>query len=646
MQAGYDPILVALSYVISVFGSYSALRLAMKIPHASRERLPLRLGAAAVTMGGGAIWSMHFIGMLAYRMPYRVRYDPLITLLSLGIAVVAAGCGLYLVGRNPPSLARLAGASVFTGMGVASMHYTGMYAMEMPAHMSWHAGLVLLSVLIAIGACFAALWLAFNPRGNRHRIGSAFVMGLAVCGMHYTGMFAMRMETIDHSHDVAPSGFGASDLALGVFLVTVLGVLLLSATQDEELEQRNRELDAARRQALLQSEFKSRFLAGVSHELRTPLTAILGFAELLDQELHGRLEARHKEFMELMTASARHLLGLVNEVLDLSRIEAGHLTIAPAWTEMRELVGAAVSSLKTLSSLRGVELRIALDDDLPLLYADPMRIKQVLYNLLSNAIKFTPTGGSVVLTVWTKGVRMILAVADNGIAIPAEDHPRRIPEYERLAPPGLSPPGLSPLGSTMLSSAPEGTGLGLALSRRLVEKHGGAIAVESLPGRGSTFTVSLPIRCAEAGAEQAPPAAAPAVPPAPPAFTAPAQPARILLVEDDPTVKLLIRLVLQHQGHEVLEAGDAVEARSRLAGEKPDLILLDIHFPGGGGERMLTEIRSRRELDRVPALAVTASAMEGDRERLLAHGFDGYISKPIELATFGVEIEGWLRRGR
>jgi signal transduction histidine kinase/CheY-like chemotaxis protein len=635
MDAGYDPILVALSYVISVFGSYSALRLAVKIPGASREKLPVWLGASAIAMGGGAIWSMHFIGMLAYRTPFRITYDPLITAASMAIAIVTTGCGLYLVGRNPASRGRLLGASVFTGLGVASMHYTGMYAMKMPAHMSWHPGLVLLSVVIAVGASFAALWLAFNLHGNLQRIGSAFVMGLAVCGMHYTGMFAMRMTPMEHGEMTGRAGLGPSDLALGVFLVTVVGILLLSATQDQELEQRNRELDEARRQAELQSQFKSRFLAGVSHELRTPLTAILGFAELLEQELQDRLEARHKEFMELITASARHLLGLVNEVLDLSRIEAGHLTISPARVEIRELVNAAVAGLKSLAALRGVELKIKVPDGLPPLHVDPMRIKQVLYNLLANAIKFTPSGGSVSLAVRAEGERMYLAVADTGIGIQAEDLPRLFQEFQRLAPPPGAPP------------APEGTGLGLALSRRLVEMHGGEIAVESVPGSGSTFTVCLPI--SQRGEAEAAGSAAATGAPAPPADGkspdgAPAAPARILLVEDDPTVRLLIRLVLEHHGHTVLEAADAAEARRQLETEKPDLVLLDIHFPGGGGEMLLSEIRARPELQGVPMLAVTAAAMEGDRERLLAHGFDGYISKPIELSSFGAEVDCWLRK--
>jgi signal transduction histidine kinase len=597
-------------------------------------------------MGGGAIWSMHFIGMLAYRMPFRVAYDPWLTALSLLIAIAAAGCGLYVVGRNPASTARLTGASLLTGLGVASMHYTGMAAMKMPAHLSWDPGLILLSVIIAIGASFAALWLAFHLRGNLQRIGSAFVMGFAVCGMHYTGMLAMRMEPMENAGAARASGLGASDLALGVFLVTVVGILLLSSTQDQELEQRNRQLEEARRQALLQSEFKSRFLTGVSHELRTPLTAILGFAELLEQELQDRLDARHKEYLDLMTASSRHLLELVNEVLDLSRIEAGHLSIAPVFTAIGELAGSAAGGLKSLAALRGVELRIELAAGLPPLYADPMRIKQVLYNLLSNAIKFTAPGGTVVLEAWAHEERIFLAVADTGIGIRAEDLPRLFQEFEQLAPLGMPPSGQSPPGQSPPGRLPaaEGTGLGLALSRRLVEIHGGSIAVASEPGRGSTFTVCLPLVQPGAGAQPA--AAGPRSRPISQAPAAPIAPARILLVEDDPTVKLLIRLVLEHQGHQVLEAADAGEARLQLAAGAPGLVLLDIHFPGGGGENLLTEIRSRPELDGVPVLAVTAAAMEGDRERLLAHGFDGYISKPIALASFGPQIERWLRQGR
>jgi NO-binding membrane sensor protein with MHYT domain len=224
----FDPQLVALSYAISVFGAFTALQLAIAIPTAKGSALWGWVVGAAAAMGGGAIWSMHFIAMLAFRMPMRVSYDLGLTLASLLLAMLVTGAGLFIVGRGEPSLARLLGGGTLTGLGVATMHYTGMAAMQMPARISYAPGLFALSLVIAIVASSAALWLCFNLRGNLQRFGSAFVMGAAVCGMHYTGMAAARF-TPDYQHPPAAAlGMETGDLALAIFLFTavLLGVAL------------------------------------------------------------------------------------------------------------------------------------------------------------------------------------------------------------------------------------------------------------------------------------------------------------------------------------------------------------------------------------------------------------------------------------
>jgi len=220
--ATYDLPLVALSYVISVFGAYTALQLAVAIPSARGRALWGWLLGAAVAMGGGAIWSMHFIAMLAYKMPMRVTYDTVLTLTSLVVAVLVTGIGLYIVGRGEGSAARLVGGGVFTGLGVGAMHYTGMAAMVMPATLSYRPFLFVLSLVIAVVASIAALWLAFNLRGNWQMFGSAFVMGAAVCGMHYTGMAAAIIAPGDQMSAPPTIDIGAGDLALYVFVVTAV----------------------------------------------------------------------------------------------------------------------------------------------------------------------------------------------------------------------------------------------------------------------------------------------------------------------------------------------------------------------------------------------------------------------------------------
>ena len=220
--ATYDLPLVALSYAISVFGAYTALQLAVAIPTATGKALWGWLFGAAVAMGGGAIWSMHFIAMLAYKMPMRVSYGAGLTLASLVAAIAVTGIGLYVVGRGEGSVLRLIGGGLFTGVGVAAMHYTGMAAMVMPATLSYRPLLVWLSVVIAVVASIAALWLAFNLRGNWQMFGSAFAMGAAVCGMHYTGM-AAAIITPGNEPTAAPAlEMGSLDLALYVALITAI----------------------------------------------------------------------------------------------------------------------------------------------------------------------------------------------------------------------------------------------------------------------------------------------------------------------------------------------------------------------------------------------------------------------------------------
>ncbi|HET9484242.1 MAG TPA: ATP-binding protein, partial [Xanthomonadales bacterium] len=248
-----------------------------------------------------------------------------------------------------------------------------------------------------------------------------------------------------------------------------------------ELERRREEaehLTRSERLARQRSEHKSKFLASMSHELRTPLNAILGFSDLLLQPEFGPLNERQVEFVANIVDSGRHLLHLVNDLLDLSKIEAGRMTLNREPTAIGVMVDAVRASVQPLADRQGVTLEMHVDDDLPKVDVDPLRLRQILYNLLSNAIKFTPAGGHVKLAAAADTGHVSIAVADTGIGIAAADLPRLFRDFEQIE---------SPNGGK-----PDGTGLGLALSRRLATMHGGDITVDSAPGRGSTFTVTLP----------------------------------------------------------------------------------------------------------------------------------------------------------
>jgi signal transduction histidine kinase len=242
-----------------------------------------------------------------------------------------------------------------------------------------------------------------------------------------------------------------------------------------EIEEKSRELEAA-------SRHKSEFLANMSHELRTPLNAVLGYAELIQDGIYGDVPAKMGDVLERIQQNGRHLLGLINDVLDLSKIEAGQLTLSPSDYSMRELVLDVVSATEALAAEKKLALEVDVPADLPRGRGDERRLTQVLMNLVSNAIKFTETG-SISIRAKVEDGSFLVAVSDTGVGIAPEDRERIFEEFQQVDSSSTRKKG--------------GTGLGLAIAKRIVELHGGRIWVESTPGQGSTFSFTLPLRAGE-----------------------------------------------------------------------------------------------------------------------------------------------------
>jgi signal transduction histidine kinase len=249
-----------------------------------------------------------------------------------------------------------------------------------------------------------------------------------------------------------------------------------------ELEGSQREVAIARDEAIAANRHKSAFLANMSHELRTPLNAVIGFSEVLGAKLFGELNAKQSEYIDDIHASGHHLLSLINDVLDLSKIEAGRLELTLSAFDLSVAIDNALTLMKDRANRRGVSLRKELAPGVGTVAADERAVKQILINLLTNAVKFTDKGGAVTVHAEPNGQELVISVADTGIGIPKEDQGIIFEEFRQ--------------GSGDYTRKQEGTGLGLALSRRLVELHGGRIWVVSEPGRGSIFSFTLPAQAA------------------------------------------------------------------------------------------------------------------------------------------------------
>jgi DNA-binding response OmpR family regulator/anti-sigma regulatory factor (Ser/Thr protein kinase) len=380
----------------------------------------------------------------------------------------------------------------------------------------------------------------------------------------------------------------------------------------EQLERKNRELDQAREKAERESRFKSTFLASMSHELRTPLNAIIGFTELLDMDLAGPLQPKQREYVNDVLQSANHLLTLINDVLDLSKIDAGRVDLHKEWVALDTLTQSVLAIVQPLANKRSVRLVIELPAGLPQIHVDTVRFKQILFNLVSNGIKFTPAGGEVSLSARVDDRGVQVAVRDTGIGIRGEDLPRLFQEFEQIEP--------------TLGVKPEGTGLGLALTKRLVDLHGGTVAVQSEPGQGSVFTVSLP------AGRAAPERAAVAW-----ADTDGAAGARVLVVEDDTMAAQIIASHLRAAGLAVTVAPRAEDA-ARLAAElQPAAITLDIMMPGCDGWTVLKQLKKAPTTADIPVIVVSALD-EPQRGYML--GAANYLTKPVT----GDALVGTLER--
>jgi signal transduction histidine kinase/ActR/RegA family two-component response regulator len=391
------------------------------------------------------------------------------------------------------------------------------------------------------------------------------------------------------------------------------GVFIDSAEMRDEYAQKEREARAlAQVNAELRrlDELKSEFLAMVSHELRTPLTAIIGYSRLLMRQVHGKLSAKQLEHQEAIFRGAQRLSDLINDLLDVSRLEAGRIELAPRPTDLAQIVEQAATVVAVAAHARQIRITAELPPDLPAVEADPSRLQQILVNLIGNAVKFSAPSGAVRVTAGRTREQIWVAVEDHGVGI-AKDELARIwdPFYQVEAP---------------MRRRHGGSGLGLAIVRRLVELHGGVVRAESEgQNRGSRFSFTLPVATERATAI-----------PQPGDVLAPLEPMlvgrEVLVVEDEKQNQELLRAVVEDLlGGRARVCADG-EQCLRLAQErKPALVLLDLMLPGMSGWEVARRLRQDPATSGVPIIAVSALSRPQERESALHAGCDAYVAKPF-----------------
>lgn len=495
----HDLRLVVLAGAMCLFACASTMSMLARAQDNSLRLRAVWVASAGVVAGCG-IWATHFIAMLAYQAGFPVSYDIELTLLSVVIAMGLCAAGFWIALKPQGALP----GGALAGTAIGAMHYVGMAAVRAPAIAIWDFRYVAASVVIGIVPMALAMRMMVHRRTFRSYALGALVFTLAICSMHFTGMSAVtyRLFPVAISNAVMEPGTLAIVIAAVGALIVALGLVVaiadhyladratseatrlrgyvaeLEATQ-EALKTTSEELRAALAAADVAGLAKSRFFATMSHELRTPLNAVIGFAQMLEMEAFGPLGSeRYKSYVGDIHRSAAHLLSLINNILDISRFDAGKDQLSEEEFELDEVLKDALTMVATQASNASVSLVDRTEGDVPMVRADRRRMLQILINVLNNAVKFTPASGRVCAAIRRTDTGASVVIMDTGIGIAPEDIPKAFERFGQV--------------DSRISRKYEGTGLGLPLARQLTELHGGTLTLDSAVNEGTVVTITLP----------------------------------------------------------------------------------------------------------------------------------------------------------
>src|SRR5712671_2230837 len=455
----HDPYLVALSILVASFASYTALDLSGHVGAVRGFARRVWLVAAAITMGGG-IWSMHFVAMLAFIMPTPMSYDLGLTTLSLVVAIFVTGGGFYVISRQSGSPLRLVLSGIFMGLGIAAMHYTGMAAMRGHAELSYDLLFVALSLVIAIGASTVALWLAFRTTDLGQKLVAAVVMGLAVSGMHYTGMRAAIFTAHGPVHEALVSaGLDQANLALAVAGITFIILAFASVASlferkraEEALRQAQADLARVNRVNTM-----AELTASLAHEVNQPISAAVTAADACLSWLAGdtpNLEEARAAAMGIAKEGKR-----AAEIITRIRLLFKKGTPQRELVDVNEVIREIIVLLRSEVARYSISVRTELAADLPQVMGDRVQLQQVMMNLISNSIDaMKDVDGTHELAIKSrraKNEQLMVSVSDTGV--------------------GLPPQQANQIFDAFFTTKAHGTGMGLSISRSIIQSHSGRL---------------------------------------------------------------------------------------------------------------------------------------------------------------------------